>query len=1349
PDDVPRIEKALNDYLEGKTNTYLIEHRLRHKDGSWRWISTRGEIEKDAIGKPIRWTGTNIDITAGKEMEQRIKEEQELLKNLSEQIPGMIYQYQVYPDGLACFPFSSEHIEEIYEVSQKSVQEDATIVLTRLHPEDHDRVIQSITSSKETLNKWEVEYRVILPQKGERWVRGVAQPEKLEDGSVLWHGYIYDITENKKSQLETEMLKEQFELAVTGTNDGIWDWNILTNELFLSKRWKEMLGYKDWEIKNEFDSFLSLLYEEDVPRVNDYVQRYMKGEIEHYAIEFRMKHKNGSLVWIMAKGVALRDKNGKPYRMAGSHSDITERKNMEKRLKDNKIRLELAMDAGEHGFWDWDLINNQTYFSPAYYTMLGYDDQELPMNLDTFMQLIHPEDAKIKMPIIKKSIQEGNPYEIEFRLKCKDGSYKWISGKGKTYFNDDTGQANRAVGVHIDIHDRKLTEEKLKTSEQNFNRFFQTMDDLIFVGTTEGKMLFTNKAVTDKLGYRKEEFQGMHILDVHPQDRRAEAETIFGEMFRGERDSCPLPLQKKSGELLPVETKVWFGKWNDEQVIYGISKDLSKQQAALDKFTKLFESNPALMAVSSLPDKRFIDVNQVFLNTLGYEKYEVLGSTSEELNIFVEPEKQKNIAEELSETGRLREIELKVRAKDGRILTGLFSGEIIDNQYERVFLTVMTDITKQKEAEEKAKEASRAKSEFLANMSHEIRTPLNGIIGFSDLLQRSTLNDKQREYMDAVRHSADSLMDIINDILDFSKIEAGKLELNPERTDLIQLCEDIIDIVKFRAQDKDIELLLDIKRKVPRYTWVDSVRLKQVLINLLGNAIKFTEKGQVELQVIRVDEEQSEDQHTAKISFAVEDTGIGISEKHRERIFEAFSQEDISTTKKFGGTGLGLAISNQLLKMMGTKLSLKSELGSGSTFSFTLSLKAEKAPEKPAHLPDNIQNILIIDDNPDSRTILSEGLEPAGITVAGAKNGFEGLEMLTKKRDFDLLIVDYHMPYMNGIEVVKTIREKFEISPGELPAILLHSSSENADLKADCDRYGIKANILKPVKMTHLLKTISNVHNDEQLQQETDREIIEEKEESALMSEKYSKILVAEDNATNMLFARTTISLILPNVEIREAKNGEEAVKIAKEEDFDIIFMDVRMPKMDGYQATKKIREFDKKTRIIALTAGVIKGEKERCVAAGMNDYLPKPVTIDNIESVLFENLPTQKKEQTTLKLLEDAPVMFDGELLLTRLGGNKQLVQEMMVLFQEDLLLNIEKLEKANISEEKPENLRLIFHSLRGQAVNLCFERLAKEAEYLENMAFEKKLDLIKDRFENFLMLLRESLKFINDQEL
>ncbi|HOO52460.1 MAG TPA: PAS domain-containing protein, partial [Alphaproteobacteria bacterium] len=549
PDDMqPTLDAMAQLGKDEKVLNFI--NRYLAKDGSYRFIEWRSYPHDDLIYAAAR------DITEHKQIEMELQESDALLKKLSQQVPGVIYQYQVYPDGKACFPFASEHIKDIYGITAESAKKDASLVIERLHPEDKDRIIANIAHSKETLEKWEDEYRVVLPEKGERWVRGVANPEKLDDGSVLWHGYIYDITETKKEQLEIKRLKEQFELAVAGTNDGIWDWDLKTNELFLSKRWKAILGYEDNELDNHLNTFMKLLYKEDAEEVNTYIQCYLAGKIPYYFKEFRMVHKDGSLRWILAKGEVLRDENGIPYRMAGSHSDITERKEMEAELKESQIRLELAMDAGEHGFWDWNLITNNTYFSPTYFTMLGYKNNELPMNLETFMQLIHPKDAENVMPIIQTAIESGQPYEVEFRLKCKDGSYKWIMGKGKTYLDEENGKPNRAVGVHIDIHDRKIAEEKLRESEEKSRTILETTADGFFTLDLNGNILSSNQAFQDMLGYSKEEILNLNINQIDYLETPEITKQRIENIKQNGSDQFETKHLKKNGEIIDVEVSV-------------------------------------------------------------------------------------------------------------------------------------------------------------------------------------------------------------------------------------------------------------------------------------------------------------------------------------------------------------------------------------------------------------------------------------------------------------------------------------------------------------------------------------------------------------------------------------------------------------------------------------------------------------------------------------------------------------------------------------------------------------------------------------------------------------------------
>ncbi len=524
-------------------------------------------------------------------------------------------------------------------------------------------------------------------------------------------------------------------------------------------------------------------------------------------------------------------------------------------------------------------------------------------------------------------------------------------------------------------------------------------------------------------------------------------------------------------------------------------------------------------------------------------------------------------------------------------------------------------------AMEKAKAGSKAKSEFLANMSHEIRTPLNGVIGFTDLLKNTPLNSVQQQYVDNANVSGHTLLGIINDILDFSKIEAGMLHLEFIKTDLFELLENSIDIVKYVSSKKSLELLLNIDPTTPRFAVVDPIRLKQILANLLGNAVKFTDKGEVELKVTY----QQIEQNKGKISFFVRDTGIGISEIQKEKLFKAFAQADSSTTRKFGGTGLGLIISDMIAQKMESKIIIDSTPSIGSTFSFDIVTETEEGAKLNTDSIDKIKTCLIIDDNENNRQILEKMLNRWDIRCQTSDNGLTAIKTIETSSQFDIIICDYNMPYIDGLKTIRLIREKLNLSEQIQPIILLHSSSDDEVLHKKCEDLGVRFRLIKPVKSNDLFSYLSQIHNPVF---KTSKEKTVEVTETKTKKTTNSIILIAEDVAMNMMMIKALLGKIEPNAEIVEATTGSEAINLFLQTNPNLVFMDVQMPEMDGLDAAKEIRKIEQNSNnhvpIIALTAGAFNEEKERCIEAGMDDFLTKPIQVDKIQSVLDKYLSSR-----------------------------------------------------------------------------------------------------------------------------
>lgn len=1080
---------------------------------------------------------------------------------------------------------------------------------------------------------------------------------------------------------------------------------------------KKILGWDEDYLLN--NTFHNLLHPDDLAAANDQLTEFALGTPANNLI-LRTKCKDGqykSIQW------ATTPEPVSGYLFAIGR-DITLELEKESQLRSSENRFRAFFENSQGLMCTHDLSGKLLTVNTAGAALLDYSTADLiGRNL---AEIIHHDYRGNLSGYMQSLLQDGKAKGL-MHIQHRDGSLLiWLFNN---VLEEDAHGNRYVIGNAVDITERHRLETDLRRTKQ----MLEETNKVARIGAwemdvTQQKIYWSS--VTKKIHGVADDYEPIldKAIGFYTAEHRDKILIAVNEALeQGKSFDMEVKLETAKGKMIWVRT---IGTPEIEAGIctriYGTFQDIDEKKKAEQaivneklRLTAFVDHSPAAVVMMDTQfcyvavSQRWRDDYHIQGDILGKSQYELFPELSEKWREIcdrcLQGHSEKGDEDSWRPDGFDHDLYLRWEILPWYQFDGTIGGIM-------VFTQDITQSCLQREELKRAKlhaeQASIAKSEFLANMSHEIRTPLNGVIGFTDLVLKTTLNTTQHQYLSIVNQSANALLSIINDILDFSKIEAGKLELDIDQCDLFETSSQAADIITYQAQKKGLEVLLNIPAGLPRFIQADSVRLKQILVNLLGNAVKFTDKGEIELKITPL---SSITEAGISLRFEVRDTGIGIQKEKQGKIFEAFSQEDASTTKKYGGTGLGLTISNKLLGLMGSKLQLESTLDKGSCFFFDLLLQAEAG--EPVEWKDilDIKKALIVDDNENNRIILRQMLKLKNIEVEEAANGFEALQLLASQNRYDVIIMDYHMPYMDGLETIRKIRENFSSSPQELPLVLLHSSSDDEKIQQACDELSINQRLVKPVKMEDLFNGLYRLNKVQLL---SEKESIQPGD-TLIINTRPITVLVVEDNMVNKLLAKTIIKRIAPQAEVLEADNGKEA--LALYEKADLVLMDIQMPVMNGYEATKTIRasEKDRHIPIIALTAGNVKGEKEKCLEAGMDDFVVKPFVEETISHLFKMWLdPTMQKSDDGKQKQETAPVSrFDIQVVIGFVGDDLDIITEVLAVTRQELqksLITIRSL--ATIQDVK--GLNEAGHKLYGTAVSAGLNivgRIAKEIECLK----------------------------------
>ncbi len=906
----------------------------------------------------------------------------------------------------------------------------------------------------------------------------------------------------------------------------------------------------------------------------------------------------------------------------------------------------------------------------------------------------------------------------------EEGQTSWFRFRAKSLRTDSPA---RVVVLHHDITERRQAEAELLRQ----SALLEASERTAGIGgweyeVPEQRLLWT------KGTYR--------LLETTPEEFEVTMDRALAFLTSWSRQALTRALQRCIDEGVPfdLETDIVTARGRRRRFhfaagpvragktvvkVVGAIQDMTETYKARQERDRLLDLSIDMIAVGDL-NGYFRSVNPAWQKSLGHGSDFLL---SRPILDLVHPEDRdatRVILRQLSGGSGVTEFENRMLHRDGTYRW--VNWNAVPFVPEQSFYAILHDVTHRKRQEEEllaakqaAESANTAKSEFLASMSHEIRTPMNGVIGMLGLLRDTRLDAEQREFLETARTSAETLLEIINEILDFSKVESGHIEIEEVSFDMRQTTEEVAELLSPRVRSGEVDLILRYDPASPVNLVSDQGRIRQILLNLVGNALKFTERGHVFLDVSVVPEE---DGHVLQVS--VQDTGIGIPKDKLPRVFERFVQADSSTTRRYGGTGLGLPITKRLVELLGGTIGVESTEGEGSEFQFRLPVKiAGIRQEQAEHTRLAGTRVLVVDDNAVNRRVLSEVLRAAGMDGGAEVSAEDALEALRKAAEeghpYRMALVDYQMPDMDGLKLAHRIIAAKDIPP--LVMLLLSSISETVRPQRLADA-GFSGQMTKPIRQRQLLelmqRTWDQFHSSTG-EGEADTPLASAEAPAEQPSTFRGRVLMVEDNRVNQLVTERTLTKLGCHVDT--AGNGQEAVEMAAVLPYDLILMDCQMPVMDGYEATGELRRQGAKLPIVAMTANAMQGDREKCLEAGMDDYISKPVRREDLIRVLTRYIGPMKEQAAKEQEETPAAEPVQDPLNLDRVsglsGGDLEFEREIFQLFRTESEQYLAGLQKAVAAGDKAEISRLA-HALKGAAGNVGADQMSELARALETAA-------------------------------